>query len=129
MHAQLKKPPVRQRQVHQSKSRTTFQRKHVDQRPEAQRMIQLKQLAATRARPEDQKMAQLKALADTHTPAQRFPIQRQPTDLKAQMGAQHGVDLSGVKEIPKSYSFMSTLISKFTIHVIILAKCPSVFPI
>ena len=126
MHTQLKKPPVRQRQVHQSKSRTTFQRKHVDLRPEAQRMIQLKQLAAIRARPEDQKIAQLQALADTHTRAQRFPIQRQPTDLKAQMGAQHGVDLSGVKEIPNS-SFPESVNALATIQGNRIDYAPSQF--
>lgn len=71
MHTQLRKPPVRQRQVHQSESRTTFQQKHVDQRPEAQRMIQLKQLAATRARPEDQQHDQLQALANQSGSIQR----------------------------------------------------------
>ena len=76
MHTQIEKPPVHQRQVHKPKRTQNIQQKHVDKRPEAQRMLQLKQLAATRARPEAQKMAQLKALADTHTPAQRFPIQR-----------------------------------------------------
>ena len=101
MHTQLKKPPVRQRQVHESKRPTNIQQKHVDQRPEAQRMIQLKQLAATRARPEDQKIAQLKALADTHTPAQRFPIQRNdtgiPEGLKTGMEQVSGMSLDHVK--------------------------------
>ena len=73
MHTQIKKPPVHQRQIHESKRPTNSQRKHVDKRPEAQRMAALQRLAATRARPQDQKIAQLQALADTHTPAQRFP--------------------------------------------------------
>ena len=72
MHTQLQKPPVRQRQVHESKRPTNIQQKHVDQRPEAQRMTQLKQLAATRARPEDQKHDQIQALADKRPAAQRM---------------------------------------------------------
>ena len=102
MHTYVKKPPVNQRQVHEPQRPTNSQPRHVDKRPAAQRMAALQRLAATCVRPQDQKIAQLKALANTHTPAQRFPIQRQPTDLKAQMGAQHGVDLSEVKEISNS---------------------------
>ena len=102
MHTYVKKPSANLRQVHEPQRPTNSRPRHVDKRPAAQRMAALQRLAATRARPQDQKIAQLKALADTHTHAQRFPIQRQPTDLKAQMGAQHGVDLSGVKEISNS---------------------------
>ena len=101
MHTQLKKPPVHHRQVQEPKSTENIQQRHVDQRPEAQRMIQLKQLAATRARPEDQKIAQLKALADTHTPAQRFDIQRNdtgiPDGLKTGMEQVSGMSLDHVK--------------------------------
>ena len=101
MHTQIKKPPVRQQQAHEPKRPTNSQQKHVDKRPAAQRMAALQRLAATRARPQDQKIAQLKSLADANTHDQ-LPIQRQPTNLKAQMGAQYGVDLSGVKEVPNS---------------------------
>lgn len=89
-------------------------------------MAALQRLAATRARPEDKKIAQLQALADTHTPAQRFPIQRQPTDLKTQMGATHGVDLSGIKEIPNS-SFPASVGALATIQGNRIHYAPSQF--
>jgi hypothetical protein len=73
----------------------------IDERPEAQRMEALQRLAATRARPEDQKIAQLQALAVTHTPAQRFPIQRNdtgiPDRLKTGMEQLTGMSLDHVK--------------------------------
>ena len=115
MHTQIEKPPVPQQQAHEPQRPTNSQPRHVDKRPAAQRMAALQRLAATCVRPQDQKIAQLKALADTHTHAQRFPIQRQPTDLKAQMGAQHGVDLSGVKEVPNS-SFPASVNALATIQ-------------
>ena len=101
MHTQLQKPPVRQRQVQAPKRPTNRPQKKVDKRPEAQRMIQLKQLAATRARPEDQKMAQLQSLANAHTPDQRFPIQRNdtgiPDALKTAIELLSGITLDDVK--------------------------------
>ena len=126
MHTQIEKPPVRQQQAHEPQRPTNSQPRHVDKRPAAQRMAALQRLAATCDRPQDQKIAQLKALADTHTPAQRFPIQRQPTDLKAQMGAQHGVDLSGVKEVPNS-SFPASVNALATIQGNRIDYAPSQF--
>ena len=125
MHTQIKKPPVRQQQAHEPKRPTNSQQKHVDKRPAAQRMAALQRLAATRARPQDQKIAQLKSLADANTHDQ-LPIQRQPTDLKAQMGAQHGVDLSGVKEIPNS-SFPASVSALATIQGNRIDYAPSQF--
>ena len=125
MHTQLKKPLVHHRQVHEPKRTNNIQQKHVDQRTEAQRMAALQRLAATRARPQDQKIAQLKSLADANTHDQ-LPIQRQPTDLKAQMGAQHGVDLSGVKEIPNS-SFPASVSALATIQGNRIDYAPSQF--
>lgn len=75
MHTYVKKPPVNQRQVHEPQRPTNSQPRHVDKRPAAQRMVQLKQLAATRARPEDQKHDQLQALADKRWHQQRGLIQ------------------------------------------------------
>ena len=125
MHTQLKKPPVHHRQVHEPKRTNNIQQKHVDKRPAAQRMAALQRLAATRARPQDQKIAQLKSLADANTHDQ-LPIQRQPTNLKAQMGAQHGVDLSGVKEIPNS-SFPASVSALATIQGNRIDYAPSQF--
>ena len=101
MHTYVNKPPVNQRQVHEPQRTKNIQNKHVDKRPEAQRMLQLKQLAATRARPDDQKIAQIKALANAHTPAQRFPIQRNntgiPDGLKTGMEQVAGMSLDHVR--------------------------------
>jgi hypothetical protein len=62
MHTQIEKPPVSQYNI-PIQHNCAIPSSVNDQRPEAQRMIQLKQLAATRARPEDQKHDQLRALA------------------------------------------------------------------